>query len=351
MNKTLLYFIIAIALGAAVYFITRGNSSGSYKNSDKDFAVKDTANIGKIFIADMQGETITLERKENEWVVNGNIPARPESILTILRTLAQIEVTVPVSESMQQNVVKALSTENIKVEVYTLKGKKIKTYFIGKPNMNYKGNFALMDGSRHPFIINIPGFDGVISTRYSTDLYNWKSRSVFHDDVNSISRISVQYPKLPDSSFVIQKNANGVFELENKSGFNPEITKYFASQFLNINCENYILDKYKIDSLKSVEPVCIFSLTTNKNITKEIKIFYRPVTYRTKMQFTYEGKEINFDLDKFYCLMNQEQDLAIIQNFVFGKLFIGPQYFYRQRPSNKNVLIDAMMGQINQQPN
>ena len=72
-------------------------------------------------------------------------------------------------------------------------------------------------------------------------------------------------------------------------------------------------------------------------------MFYRPVSYRTKMQFTYEGKEINFDMDKYYAIINDGKDLSIIQNFVFGKLFIGPSYFYRQRGETPNVLIQDLM--------
>ncbi|MBC8048405.1 MAG: hypothetical protein H7Y00_16515 [Fimbriimonadaceae bacterium] len=343
MKKNLIYFSVVIILALLAYFFVFNKREGSYKAADSEFAVTDTNTIGKIFIADMRGDKITLERKEDHWIVNDITKARPESIVTLLRTIAQIKVDIPVANTMRNSVIKNMAAENIKVEIYNLENKKIRSYYVGKPNINYKGNFLLMDESDVPFIVNIPGYDGIISTRYTTDIMEWKSRNIFNDAINTITEITVQYPKIPDSSFTILKNTEGAFALQGRTGFNPEITKYFASQFKNVNCENYIIDNYKLDSLKLQQPVCIISTKNTAGETHAIKIYYRPVTYRTKLQFTYEGEEINFDLDKFYGLMHEDNDLAVIQNFVFGKFLVGPNYFYRQRPTNKNVLIDAMM--------
>lgn len=342
MKKNLLYFFIALALAALVYFLATNKKEGSYKESDKDFSLADTNSIGKIFLADMSGESITLTRTQNGWMLDEKTHARTESISTLLRTIAQIRADIPVAKSMMEMVVKTMATENTKIELYNLQGEKIKTYYLGKPNTNYKGNFALMEGSEVPFVINIPGYDGIISTRYTTNMQEWKSRKVFDITPDALAEVSVNYPNRQDSSFTLVKTEEG-FVLQNAQGFNPELTKYFASQFKNLNCENFLMDTYKLDSLRTAQPVCIISAKDVSGTSSSIKIFYRPVTYRTKTQFTYEGDTINFDLDKFYGLMNNDSELAIIQNFVFGKLFVGPGYFYQQRPANKNVLTDAIM--------
>jgi hypothetical protein len=343
MKRTIVYSIILLLLGIAVYYFTTTNKTGSYSEADRAFSVADTNTIGKIFIADMRGEKITLTRVNNQWTVNGKTPVRPESINTLLQTISQLRADMPVAKSMMKNVIKSMATENIKVELYNLQGEKLKAYYIGNPNMNYDGNFALMDGSDVAFVIHIPGYDGIISTRFTTNFLEWKSRNVFDFPPATIQEVSVQYTHNPDSSFSIQKDAEGIFQLQGRTGFNPELTKYFVSQFENINCESYVTDTYKLDSLKGQEPVCTITVKNASGLAKAIKIYYRPVTYRTKLQFTYDGKEINFDLDKFYGLMNDEQDLAIIQNFVFGKLFVGPRFFYQQRPTDRNVLVDAVL--------
>ena len=49
------------------------------------------------------------------------------------------------------------------------------------------------------------------------------------------------------------------------------------------------------------------------------------------MQFDYEGNPLKYELDKYFALVNNGQDFALIQHFVFGKLFIGGKFFYSQR--------------------
>lgn len=85
-------------------------------------------------------------------------------------------------------------------------------------------------------------------------------------------------------------------------------------------------------------------MVTDKNkVTTALKIYYRPITYRTKTQYTSDDKPLEFDLDKYYGIFNNDNDLAIIQNFVFGKLLVGPDYFYRQRPAGVNTLNEALI--------
>jgi hypothetical protein len=70
MNKRItISLLILISLAIAAYFITR-ESKSSIKKELKDFAVKDTAAITKIFMADTEGKQVLLERlNETDWQV------------------------------------------------------------------------------------------------------------------------------------------------------------------------------------------------------------------------------------------------------------------------------------------
>ena len=163
-----------------------------------------------------------------------------------------------------------------------------------------------------------------------------------------VRQIDITYPAVKDSTFSLVRQANNSFILicnqVSQKTLNQEIVQYYIKQFQFLNAEYYINEDDKRDSLLGVQPACIMSVTDMQNKNTTLKIYYRPLTYRSKMQFTYEDKPVEFDLDKYYGVFNQDQDLAIIQNFVFGKLLIGPQYFYRQRPGGKNVLVDGAIG-------
>ena len=347
MNKNIIYFLIVVALAIIAWVFIFNKDTGSFKGNDKAFGVKDTADIHRIFLADLSGTSIDVKREGDHWVVNDGVPARQDIINTLMTTFREIEVNVPVAKSMYEKVVRDIAGNHIKVEIYDKGNKKIRSFFIGPVSTAYSGNFMLVEGSKSPFIVHIPGFDGFISSRFVMEERLWKDRSVFNDGFDNIQELSINYPRVTDSSFTLIRQNDGTFHFESQTAMNgsvnPEIVKYYLNQYKSLNCETFVNDKYRLDSLLSEAAVCELILTDMGGVTRKANVYYRPTTYRTKMQFTYEGDEIQFDLDKYYCVLNNNQDLAIIQNFVFGKLFVGPSYFYRQKPSNINVLIDDIM--------
>ena len=348
MNRNLIYGIIVLILTVLVYFFVVRPGSGSFRGDEKAFGMKDTASIGKIFLADLAGKSITVTREDEVWRLEDGQPARKEQVQSIMHALSQMEVNVPVAKSMFDNVVRNIAGDHTKVEVYDRKGKKVRSFFIGPISTTYRGNFMLVDGSKTPFVVHIPGFDGFIHTRFVMDPYEWKDRTVFSYRPDRIRKLELTYPQVPDSSFVLHRSEEGEYRFESglgdASSFNPEIGNYYLNKFKDLNCELFVPEEYKLDSLQQLQPVCRIAVTRADGETRDAAIYYRPVTYRTKLQFTYQGQELNFDVDKFYAIINQPADLAIIQNFVFGDLFVGPSYFMRQRPSNVNVLVEEIMG-------
>lgn len=320
--------------------ITRALSEGG----DAEFKVTDTANIGKIFLADLKGNTILAERKDGFWEVNNAFHARPEIIQSLLITFMQLEVDAPVAKSMYNTVVRDIAGNHIKVEIYDRKGKKLKSYFIGSPNSSYRGNFMLMEGSDVPFVVMIPGFQGFVSSRFFLEADEWKDRTVFAYNPATIKKIQMEYPRIPDSSFTIERTGDSVFTMESATSgvVNPELGSYFFNQFKRLNCEYYIADSYKKDSLMKETPVCIITVTDGEGKENALEIYFRPISISSRTQYTADNVPLSYDIDKFYGIFNGRQSLAIIQNFVFGKLFIGPHYFYRTRPLQENLLLDAI---------
>ncbi len=347
MNKNLLYVLIILSLGAIAYFTVFKDEFGSYSKKETAFAVEDTSDISLIRLSNLKGDTITLSHTANVWTVNQLYKARPDAISNLLRALAQLEVKVPVAKSMHNNVISNISGRRIKVEIYDSKQEKFKGFYIGDNTDELNGTFMLMEESDHAFVVNVPGFEGFAATVFFVNETEWRSREIFSYIPENISQIDIQYTGKIDSSFSIVRKTDQSLELittkQTAVQANPEILNYYLKQFKLLNAESFILEPYKKDSLLGTQPVCEITITDTQHQSKTLKVFYRPVTDRTKLQFTYDNKPVNFDLDRFYGIYNNNQDLAIIQNFVFGKLFVGPEYFYRKRPSNGNVLIDEYM--------
>ena len=77
MKKNTLYIIIAVLLVLAslitVLFKTGVIGSSDDHLSYDAFAIKDTNTITKIFMADMQGEYVLLQRTDAGWTVHDSI--------------------------------------------------------------------------------------------------------------------------------------------------------------------------------------------------------------------------------------------------------------------------------------
>ncbi len=346
MNRTLIYAIVFLVLGIVAYFIIIKRNQSSYSKKDIAFAVKDTTEIGKLVLSTLQGDTIILDHKNNTWILNNDYAPRPDAISNLLRTMHQLEVKLPVANSMRNNVIKNISGRRTRVEVYNEQGEKIKGFYIGDNSDQLGGTFMLMEGSEQPFVVNIPGFDGYIATVFFINKSDWRSKEIFSYKAEDISKIEVTYSSLKDSSFAIVRKADASYDLvspkQKTIPVNQEIINYYLRQFKILNAEYLINETDKRDSILQTSPVCEMTITDNNQNINTLKIYFRQVTYRSKTQFTFEDKPIEFDLDKYYGIFNQDQDLAIIQNFVFGKLLVTPEYFYRQRPSGGNTLNEIL---------
>src|SRR4030095_4963335 len=139
MNRNIIYFLLLLVLGIAVYFIMSQKSSGTLNKKEASFAVDDTAAIGKIFIADMKGAKVVLERKDNTWTVNGKYNARGDYMNSLLSTIKRVNIGYPVPEAARKTVITNMASENKKVEIFDKSGALMKSYFVGGPTLESNG--------------------------------------------------------------------------------------------------------------------------------------------------------------------------------------------------------------------
>ena len=114
-KKQLFYLTLIILMAALIWFLS--NDKKSTISVENNFAICDTASVSKIFIADRNGTTITLNRNQKNWVVNNKYRVRKDAIKTILTTINQIRIQRPVSRKAFDNVIKNLATTGIKIEM------------------------------------------------------------------------------------------------------------------------------------------------------------------------------------------------------------------------------------------
>ena len=310
-----------IFIAIAGYYYTSSNSS-TIKKELRDFAVKDTSTITKIFLVDKNSSQILLERKEGFWTVNENSRARKDAIDLLLKTINRISVKSPVPKAAKENIIKRLSSKSTKVEIY-VGDKMIKSYYVGDATQTHTGTYMLLENSASPFIMHIEGFNGFLSTRFFIEERLWKTSSIFSYAPKNIKSVSIAYPSKQEYSFKAISLGENKFALEDSKGTNIEDfdtvrVKQFISMFKNVNYESPIKAREtQIDSIKQSGIIQTFTVENQKGELNSINTYQVAVKDTT---FYTDGTFLANDPDRMYTFLNNGKDLVTIQYFAFDPL-------------------------------
>ncbi len=341
MKKNKAFIIIAILLTALAVYLVITNSGSTLNVEKTSFAVEDTASITKIFMADKSGHTVTLNRTGvAEWNVNGNYDARQDAINTLLATIKKVEMKAPVGINARENILKDLAARAIKVEIY--QGDDLaKVYYVGGPTPDNSGTYMAIENDgdfSDPYITHIPGFFGYLTTRYIVLDYKWHTTAVFNSPLSEISSVKMEYYDKPGDSFEITEAENGSFNLRSLkfnaplNNFDSIAVKEYLVSYRNVHFEAF--EKMKTETRDSVlasRPFFRITLKTkNGKITTVTSYLIKAKPGAVDLQ----GNHIDYDPDRMYAKINEEQDLALIQFFTFDNL-LKPLSWFETDPGIK----------------
>jgi hypothetical protein len=267
---------------------------------------------------------------------------------TLLKTLARQAAEQPVPQSHHNMVVKNLAGNSTKVELYDRKGKQIRVFYVGEEAPAGSGSYMLIEGAARPFIVNIPLFEGSLTPRYSADLKDWRDRTVFRIPAEDITEISVQYVDEPLNSFKMQRGADGsvTVSLDPQMGEqgepNMSRVQSYLGFFADVNCEGYTNGEPFMDSMLSTCPRrCIIDVIGKNGYTQHVTVFWRPLYRRSKnLNTPVPGHKNEYDADRYFAVFNDNRDTAVIQEFVFGKIFrAGYEFFQHSSPAIDTTVI------------
>jgi len=310
-KKQLFYLALIILMAVLVWFLSTDKKSTI--SVENNFSISDTASVSKIFIADRNGTTITLNRNEKNWVVNNKYGVRKDAINTILTTINQIRIQRPVSKNAFDNVIKNLATSGVKIEIYTNQETPNKTYTIGSSTANHLGTYMFLAGSETPFIVHIPSFNGFLSPRYGIQVNkiseeDWRTTNIFSLKAEKISRVIVNHIQEPKKSFSLTTGSMILLNnLGNEVSFNQENTLQFLNVFKLLNCESYKDDKEKIEFATPLHELIVNNDTLR--------------TYAIGNGKLVKDKKDNFTVKRMYATLNNGE-LMLIQDYVFNKVLI-----------------------------
>lgn len=343
MKKTGLYLIILAILAFGVWYFLIRDKGNPFGNSEAGFNISDTASIGKIFMADNSGRSVLLERTDTGWVVNKQYKVLPAPLQLLLYTLNQQKALYPVTEAAQNNTVKILAGNAIKVEVYDRKANKISVFYVGDEAYKFAGTIMLMEGAKKPFVVKIEDFSGYLKPRYSPNITDWRDRSIFNVKPEEIKTIAVQYPEHPINSFTLTQQNNKVTvttdaAVMKSNAYNERRANVYLKFFQNINSEGYVNGADGLDSVIKIMPVkCIIDVTNTKGQNYHAVVHWMPINRRSKNILTPDRyTPDDYDPDRFYAIINNDKDTVMIQNHVFEKIFRNGFEFYQPDGAGDN---------------
>ncbi len=337
MKKSSLIIIstLLILIAASVLIFKKKGKASTLDEDSRNFKYQDTAAITKIFMADKNGKQCTVERTPKGWMVNGKFLVRPDAILTLLETIKNVEVKRPVARQAKEGTLKVLAYRAIKVEIYA-KDELVKQYYVGHETPDGEGTHMLLtdiesgDNYEDPYVVFIPGFTGFLNTRYIVEEKHWRDLSVINFTPNNMLRIEYMNHVKPDSSFTINVKDTRTFELldnlKQTVAFNEMAMKQYLAYFQNLNSEAIFTttDKKIADSLSAAKPFASFVITDKANQKHDYHFYYKhPPTYKNAEY----GIRYKYDPDRLYVNFDDKKEWAVIQYYVFGKLFITTEYF------------------------
>lgn len=347
-KSTIIISVIALILAAIAIYLTSNRSETTISKKYSDFSIEDTAAVSKIFIADKEDNAVTLiQSKEGRWEVNDKYVVRSDAMDLLLNTIHKIEVQRPVPRAAHNTVVKLLAAQSKKVEIYQHAyrinlsdnfrffpyEKLSKTYYVGQATQTNTGTYMLLEGSEVPFITYIPGFRGFLTTRFMTDVAEWRDPAIFRKEMNEIQSVEMHFLEKPSQSYKIKQIDDGEFELyafqNNRkiAGYDTLRMLDFMTSFSNISFESSLNDKMKqakYDSIISSQPFHSITLQGINGEEQMVKTYHRPAPAG---ETDYEGNPVKYDRDRLYALINDGQDFVLIQFYVFDKILHPLSYF------------------------
>ncbi|PLX25054.1 MAG: hypothetical protein C0599_01330 [Salinivirgaceae bacterium] len=291
MKKNLIQIIIlAILLGIVIVaqIVPLGNSrimdmlkinkKGTIKEL-RDFSIEDTSRITRIFMVDKENKTLDLTREPgNKWIVNDKYRAKKYDVNLLIGTMHSMRIKSPVATSAEENIIKRLATKSVKVEVYDNEDL-LKTYYIGGVTQNQTGTYAMLEGSTKPFIVEIPGFRGYLTSRFHTVENLWRSARVFQFDELEIEKIAVKVGSKPNQSFSIIINDKNNYELLNANdqkakAFDTLAVRRFVKEFKNKSFSRFLSTELqeKADSVYNSKLFYKFNVDLKSGLDVEVSL-------------------------------------------------------------------------------
>lgn len=289
MNRRIILFLVLIVLGLLAWWLSSTRSSSTLAPPMSDFMIPDTSKVDRIFIVERDGKSVDLKRQpDGTWTANTVHKAKQIYVDLLLKTFLRVEVRSPVPKSGEANVLRVMSSSSKKVEIYTGGSKPEKIWIVGHGTKDHFGTYMLLEKpgvgrSTVPFVLNMSGFTGILSSRFHANMDDWRSSEVFQfKDLYDIASFEVQRPLVPHTDYKVEHLGNEQVRLLDHQGqaipFDTAFVRGTMMQFEKLNYEYVDRNRSKAerDSILALPPSYVLSVTHRDGHKETAKFWYMP---------------------------------------------------------------------------
>lgn len=324
MKKTLILLIAFVLLASLTiwYVLSKSDNKTTLLAAERRFKVENTDEIYTIFIADRKGNQTTLERKDGIWLYNGKYPARPNAIENVLDAVRRIEIQYKPPTAAVNNIVKNLSTQGIKIQIFNKKKQLLQAYYIGGGTADERGTYAIKEGAEQPYVVSIPGWEGNLRFRFNLTGEDWRDKTIFAEKTENINFVSVEYPKNRNESFKLERTGNtyriipfyDITPIINRPYKEGSVERYLEG-FRSLGAEAFENENPRRDSVRQLIPFSIITLKNKAGVEKSVKLF--PII------------TANNQAERYFIDINNE-DFMLGQHLVLSKILWGYDFFFEK---------------------
>jgi hypothetical protein len=322
--------IILVLAGLVIYGLYQKNQTPDLA-AEYRYALQDVDEIAKIRINyRLIDPDILLEKKQEYWLLNGKYRVREDAMENLLNAIRKIELQYIPTTAARKNMMVDLATTGTKVEILNKKGEVLKAFFVGGTTPDERGTYMIMDGSQSPAVVTLSGFEGSIRPYFIMPEIEWRDRIVYREDPDLIEELTVDYPGQPQSSFSVRKQGEGyrVFPLDDRIKTKDLVPRqgaveaYFRN-YRSLGAEAIMDDSALITHLQAGQPFARILIRRSDQTSCETRF------YPVDIQVSATSKQI-----ERYHVLDDQGNLFLVQHLLFGKLFLGFDYFFEDNTAN-----------------
>jgi hypothetical protein len=318
--KRFLGLLILFASLLIIIYLLREKSPFGGRNSS--FAVNNEAEINRIEFT-YGDDKLTLEKRGEDWFVNGKSETRKSSIQFILKIIKDIRIKSPVTPDLFSNEVVTKGIKPVRVRIF--RGRKVlKTYLVYKTTSNRYGNIMKIRERSKPFIVYIPGSQAEIGSAFNMHELFWQPFVVFDQLPSRILSVRFENKNDPSSSFGIRKE-NGKFILtdlkDRLTGWDTLRVQRYISYFTHIPFESWAfgLSQEEKEKISSGDPLYRITLTTTDNKTIDLKLWERKIN---------QDGSLKTDTDRLWAKTDDGNEIFIMRYLDVDPVIKKRSYFF-----------------------